>query len=336
MNRQFLIDAIVRQTTVLIAQLATAGGARAPLAHVASQVFVDLTRALEEQGVSRKVGADMFGMALRAYIRKIGRLREGATVQGRSLWEAVLAYISERPLVGRNEVLKRFANDDEVLVRGVLHDLVDSGLMFCIGTGNDAAYRVPTDEELRQMSRMPRATGSDELLWVVIYREGPITRDAMLARGGAQPDTLDAALQRLAEAKRIHKRASGEYVAGEFFVDLSASSGAEAAIFDHYHALVKTLCCKISPDPSLSVPAQAIGGSTYTYDVWPDHPLYTEVIDTLRRAREASSELRRRVDLHNASHAGPKSYLKVVTYAGQCVLAHDTDEVAVEQNEVAQ
>jgi hypothetical protein len=66
MNVELLIDAIFRQTTVLIAQLATHGGARAPLAHVANQVFLDLASELEAQGVSRKVGADMFGMALAA------------------------------------------------------------------------------------------------------------------------------------------------------------------------------------------------------------------------------------------------------------------------------
>jgi hypothetical protein len=52
MKAHYLIDAIVRQTTVLINQLATAGGVRAPLAHVASQVFLDLAKDLEAQGVS--------------------------------------------------------------------------------------------------------------------------------------------------------------------------------------------------------------------------------------------------------------------------------------------
>lgn len=42
MNVTLLIGAIVRQTMVLIAELATAGGVRAPLAHVADKVFVDL------------------------------------------------------------------------------------------------------------------------------------------------------------------------------------------------------------------------------------------------------------------------------------------------------
>lgn len=41
MNVNALIDAIVRQTTILIAQLATLGSGRAQLAHNANQVFLD-------------------------------------------------------------------------------------------------------------------------------------------------------------------------------------------------------------------------------------------------------------------------------------------------------
>jgi hypothetical protein len=69
MNATLLIDAIVRQTTVLIATLATAAGHRAPLARVADQVFSDLVGELKEQGLGNKVIADMFGMALRALLR---------------------------------------------------------------------------------------------------------------------------------------------------------------------------------------------------------------------------------------------------------------------------
>ena len=62
MNVNLLIDAIVRQTMVLTAQLATQAGARAPLAHVANQVFLDLVGELTNQGLGRKVIADMFGV----------------------------------------------------------------------------------------------------------------------------------------------------------------------------------------------------------------------------------------------------------------------------------
>ncbi|HSC87968.1 MAG TPA: hypothetical protein VLC09_11880, partial [Polyangiaceae bacterium] len=61
MRSQVLIDAIVRQTTVLIARLSTAEGVRSPLGHVAGEVFSGLVAELENQGVSKKVIADMFG-----------------------------------------------------------------------------------------------------------------------------------------------------------------------------------------------------------------------------------------------------------------------------------
>jgi hypothetical protein len=40
MNVQVLIDSIVRQVTVLLAQLATSGGIHAPVAHLANQVLL--------------------------------------------------------------------------------------------------------------------------------------------------------------------------------------------------------------------------------------------------------------------------------------------------------
>jgi hypothetical protein len=84
MNGQLLIDAVVQQVTVLIAQLATSGGLRAPVAQIANQVFVQLAHELESQGVSRKVSADMFGMALRAYEQAAAadRGRDGSTCSG--------------------------------------------------------------------------------------------------------------------------------------------------------------------------------------------------------------------------------------------------------------
>ena len=103
MNVKVLIDNVVRQTTVLIAELATAAGIRAPLAHLANEVFLDLVRELEAQGVGRKIIADMFGLALRSYQLKVQRLSESATERDRSLWEAVLETIRTRGVATREQ-----------------------------------------------------------------------------------------------------------------------------------------------------------------------------------------------------------------------------------------
>ncbi|HXS18712.1 MAG TPA: hypothetical protein VN764_16050, partial [Polyangiaceae bacterium] len=62
MNSRLLIDAIVRQSMVLIAQLSTVDGVRSPLSHIADEVFVNLVRELESQGLGKKIIADMFGL----------------------------------------------------------------------------------------------------------------------------------------------------------------------------------------------------------------------------------------------------------------------------------
>ena len=73
-----------------------------------------------------KVGADMFGMVLRAYQRKLQRLRETVEQRDRSLWQAVLDHIAEHGVVSRAELLRRFKREEPAVMRGVLRDLVDS------------------------------------------------------------------------------------------------------------------------------------------------------------------------------------------------------------------
>ena len=46
MQAQVMIDAMIRQQTILIAHLATAAGMRAPLAHIADQIFLEISKEL--------------------------------------------------------------------------------------------------------------------------------------------------------------------------------------------------------------------------------------------------------------------------------------------------
>jgi hypothetical protein len=45
------------------------------------------------------VSADLFGRALRAYVRKMGRLQEGETQRGVTLWQAVLDHVRTEEMV---------------------------------------------------------------------------------------------------------------------------------------------------------------------------------------------------------------------------------------------
>jgi hypothetical protein len=331
MTIELLIQCIVRQTTVLIAQLATTGGARAPLAQVADQVFLDLVAELNRQGVGRKISADMFGLGLRTFQRKIQRLMESSTDRGLSLWEAVLDYISTQKMTTRSCIQERFAGDDEAQIRGLLRDLCESGLVFSSGQGPGTIYRAASDDELRAFRQFRLREGLDELLWAIIYRQGPIAAAQLAASTHFDTADLEASLARLIHAKRIE--VSGDspaplYRTNSLFVPVGATAGWEAAIFDHFQAMVTTICCRLRDDRSTrnATDSPAPGGSTFTIDVWPEHPLSEEVGTTLARIRSMLVDLRHRTDAYNAAHGIPEQYNHVVLYVGQCTIPQGADD----------
>lgn len=329
MTVELLIHAIVRQTTILIAQLATSRGVRAPLAHIANQVFMDLVRELERQGVSRKVSAAMFGLGLRTYRRKIQRLSESSTERGRSLWEAVLEYIRDHELATRREILARFASDDEAQIRAVLRDLRECELIFSSGNGPNPAYRAATDEELRILQKKRGSEGTDELLVALLYRGGLLTLKEIAERAQVDAGVVEPTLQRLLEAGRI-ERVEGDdgeprYRARALVIPLGAPVGWEAAVLDHFNAMVTTILSRLRTDRA-SAADDKVGGSTYTIDIWPGHPLEEEVTGTLARLRASLSDLRRRVTEINAEQPLPEAHTRVVIYCGQCLIVEGNDQ----------
>jgi hypothetical protein len=317
MNAQVLIDGVVRQTTILIAQLATSGGVRAPLAHLANQVFLELARELESQGISKPVTADMFGLALRSYRRRVQRLSESTTDRDRSLWEALLDYLGKEGVVTRTQVLKRFHRDEEELVKSVLHDVCESGLVFRIGAGKDVAYRAASSKELAQLG--PRTDGQDELVWLVIYREAPVTEAELKALLPALQSELPGCLERLLAEERVRCDAKGRYAARSVVMTPGASDGWEAGMLDHFQSVVKTLCSRMRAMAE-DEPSPFVGGSTYSLRIWPGHPMEDEVRGALAAFRRKHTDLRKRVQEHNEQSGVPERYEEVVIYGGQCVV----------------
>jgi hypothetical protein len=327
-NINLLIDAIVRQTTVLIAQLATTSGSRAQLAHTANQVFLDLVRELKEQGLGNKVIADMFGLTLRTYHNKMARLAESSTDRGRSLWEALLAFVQNKGAVTRLDVLARFSGDEEPTVRGVLKDLVDSGMLFRSGRGDHTTYRATSLEDAASAS-----AGADErvanFVWVAIHRHGPVTRMELETHVPAGDDAIDAALARLERDARIaaeERQGKVLYSSSECVIPIGSQFGWEAAVFDHYQAMVTALCTKLRMGKAHSSMGEWVGGSTYGFDVWEGHPEFAEVTGFLQSTRSRAVALRKRVESYNASHVAPDGANRhVIAYVGQTVLGMEEE-----------
>jgi len=332
MNAALLIHAIVRQTTVLIAALATASGQRAQLASVANLVFADLVRELREQGLANKVIADMFGMALRTYQRKLARLSTSHTVQGRSLWEAVLGHIQEHGPVLRSELFRRFARDDEATLRAVVLDLAESGLVHVDGT--DDAARVRASELAPALDDATPQPGTLEgLVLVALHRGGPLSVEGLVDLVPAEVTELEATLARLMSGGLVtQEKRAGEtlYTCETCVIQFGDERGWEAAVFDHYQAMVVALATKLRTGARRSDLADSIGGSTFVFDLWQGHPMQAEILGYLKTMREHGMQLRQALERHAASASMPTDAvpLRVTAYVGQSVAEEEGDEDA--------
>lgn len=324
MNARVIIDAIVRQTTILLAQVATTAGARSPLSTVANQVFLDLVTELERQGLSKKVVADMFGLALRSYQQKVERLTESASERGVTLWEAIYGFLAEQQVAERREILRRFGRDDVTMVKSILRDLVESGLVYQRGRGEDSAYRVAPDSDLtRDDSALTRGK-QRALAWVWIYRDGPLTHGELARRLHIDEDHLTSLLGELTADGRIQEVAGADeltYTTERCLIPLGDEHGWEAALVDHYQALVSALCIKLRNGNTMALPPDQVGGSTYSFDVWDGHPFASEVCQLLARHRQQLSQLRSAVTEYNQATpaTGKPGKRKVTFYCGQSV-----------------
>jgi hypothetical protein len=140
MTREFSIEALVRHTMIDVARLATSDGARVSLARISEQVFLELTSELERQGVTKNVVADMFGMSLRTFHRRVQQVRR-EHAERRTVREAVLEFVTASEPVSAHSVQQSFLRHAGELVSGALNDLVHAGLVSRSGWGENAVYR---------------------------------------------------------------------------------------------------------------------------------------------------------------------------------------------------
>lgn len=343
MNERILIDAIVRQTMILIAQLSTADGVRSPLAHVADEAFMGLVRELESQGLGKKVIADMFGLALRSYQQKVQRLSESATQRGVTLWGAVHSYLSSVQSASRSEVLEQFKHDEPQNVRSILNDLVETGLVARSGRGTEMRYRLATAEELEELgtsSSVDLTETNAAMVWVHVYDRSPIRKEELARLVPLSAAALDAAIERLVDGDRIRveTRPDGVYCATErCLIPLGQAAGWEAAVEDHHRAVLNALAAKIVGGKHVSAAADEIGGTTLSFDLWSGHPKEREVRQLLATIRKQILPLWEEVEQYNQSRRPESSApgrthsdrppaerpYKVTFYCGQYVVKED-------------
>jgi len=331
MNLKLLIDSIMQQTTVLIGQLSTAAGIRAPLARVADQVFVDLARELDAQGVPHRVAADMFGLALRSYQKKVRRLTESASVPDVTLWQAVLEYVEKEQPVRRKAVIERFRADGEREVGAVLVDLVSTGLVYQTGHGASAVYRVTSAADLAYLGRENEKEKLLPLVWMAVHRQPGATAAQVAATLSLEPGAVTQAVSALVLEGKLAQRGQGDTApleATHLVVPVGAELGWEVAVFDHFRAVAGAIAAKVRGGTPRSAGTDEVGGATLSFDVGDGHPFEPRVRRLLRDVREQVNALWNDVERYNAEHGLPAVPRRIYFYFGQYVDGAGSDEEA--------
>jgi hypothetical protein len=321
-----LIDAIVRQTTVLIANLSTAAGIRAPLSHVADEVFLSLASEIESQGVGRKVVADMFGLALRSYQKKVQRLTESSSARERTLWEALLELIQREGSVSRADTQLRFGRDGEAAVASVLKDLVDSGLVSMTGRGRAARYSLTSAEDRERLLADADADALASLAWLAVYR-GATNESEVAESLRIAPARARALIAELIASGRVEQK-QGELNAGTLVIPVGSEQGWEAAVLDHFRAVANAIANKVRQGRVRSELSDVIGGGTLSFDLDPGHPFAQRVTGMLDRVRADVNGVFAEVNAYNRTHTfDEERRFRVWFYFGQNVERPEDGEV---------
>jgi hypothetical protein len=191
-------------------------------------------------------------------------------------------------------------------------------------------YRHGTPEDLYQLAPLDPVETQASLTWVYVYRHGPIGSDDLAQELKLDAEEAEAALERLLADGRIRaeERDSGVlYRTDQCLIPLGSQAGWEAAIVDHYRALVSALIAKLAAGARSASAADEIGGSTFTFHIWPGHPCEERTRCLLSSMRTELSELwdevNRQPDRNGQSD--DRSY-RVTFYCGQYLEMDEQEE----------
>jgi DNA-binding Lrp family transcriptional regulator len=273
----------------------------------------------------------MFGLALRSYQKKVQRLAESETLRDKTLWEAIIDYIKEQGSVPRRRIFERFQRDDEHAVAAILNDLVGSGLAYSTGRGQSALFGVTSVVDQERMAGEEQRTMLPAVVWLIIYREGPLDESALAARLGIDAAPLANILTELEREGRVQRdAASGRYRSSTVTIAVGDRAGWEAAVLDHFQAVAKAIAAKVKMGPGSDL-GPLVGGATLSFDVFPGHPLEAEVSGLLGVVRAQVNEVWHRLAAYNREHPIPDARkTKVTFYLGQNVEPPDPDGSEVE------
>jgi hypothetical protein len=209
----------------------------------------------------------------------------------------------------------------------VLNDLVSSGLVHKAGSGDGAQLSLARERDLATAVDEKRRESLVPIVWAMVCRSGGTSRATLGEQLKVEASALDDALEKLIAEGRVTRAGAGEtasYSAATLLVPVDAEHGWEAAVFDHFQAVVRAIGTKVRRGLARSTGTDVNGGATLTFAVHEEHPDKEEVLGLLRRVRADVNELWNRVHRYNQQHPiAEGAATEVSFYFGQCVTSED-------------
>jgi len=217
-------------------------------------------------------------------------------------------------------VLARFRYEPDCMVRGILRELVSTGLVDRNGRGASAELSATVEIEMTPTSGQSKEDANAALAWVQVYRRGPIGFEPLAKITQLPHDELNDALNKLLGDRRIERDSCFNYSAPSCVPRVGEQASWQASIFDHYRALVDAIIIKLNVGRTQTQMRDKVGGTTLSFDVWPEHPFASEIFGLLARFRSEAIPLWEEVAKHNQkNHTPPDGVSKVTFYFGQAV-----------------
>ncbi len=327
MNFSNLVERMVPLVAELFATLKVNDPLRMDFASIAEKTVYDVVEVLRSEGLTNEEIAASLDLSIAGFYRKLKDLREtyeggaaGSEARTVTLWERIYGHVLERSggdptrAVTFTAIERAFGFLTPDRLGSILRYLVRFGHLSVSGHGAAREYRVVVGGGAERGPSYHDAV-------VTLYRDGPLSVAELAARLEADEATCEAFVARLEAAGYLETTPQGDaapaHRATAYHIEPESPEGYEAALWDHFQAVVRAICKKVRLKDHNARMHDVIGGTTFSFDLAADDPLYGEISGFLAETRVRMEDwmeraLERRPDPDDRA-------VRVTIYTGQMV-----------------
>ena len=320
-----LVERMVPLVAELFATLKTNDPLRMDFADIGHKTLLDIVTVLRDEGLTNDEIAATLDLSIAGFYKRVKELRETyapASPRKRrtTLWErayeVVLGKTGGSPLRGVKypAIQAALPSVSDERLRSTLRFLVRYGLLTVTGPATLPEYRV-----------IPQGTDPGVTLHAVnvtLYRDGPLTLEALAERLDASGAECLPHVEALRTAGKIIEARSDDgavtFKASGYHIEPESEEGFQAALWDHFHVVVRAICKKVRMRRHLQATATN-GGTTFSFDIPVGSPLYGEVSGFLGEMRTRMEDWLQRVVALDAATPAEVPRARVTIYTGQMV-----------------